>query len=201
MALKTLVKVSGINNLSDARYCAGMGVQMLGFRLEVSEANGPSPARIQEIVQWLSGVAIVAEPVVWPLSEQWTALDWDMIELSKAEASDASADLPLLMRISLHKEADMATLPEDMATWHSKVQYFILEIPVQHTSGLSELLGQVCKQYKVLLDTGANDTRLLDMLEEYQPAGIVLHGGQEIKPGLKDFDEMATILEALEVDE
>ena len=31
--LKTLVKVSGIENLSDARYCAGMGVEFLGFPL------------------------------------------------------------------------------------------------------------------------------------------------------------------------
>ena len=32
--LKTLIKVSNINNLSDARYCAGMGVEMLGFSMD-----------------------------------------------------------------------------------------------------------------------------------------------------------------------
>jgi phosphoribosylanthranilate isomerase len=32
MPLKTFVKVGCITNLSDARYCAGMGVDMLGFR-------------------------------------------------------------------------------------------------------------------------------------------------------------------------
>ena len=34
MGLKTLVKVSEVNNLSDARYCAGMGVEMIGFSLD-----------------------------------------------------------------------------------------------------------------------------------------------------------------------
>lgn len=34
MALKTFVKISGVNNLSDARYCAGMGVNQLGFNIE-----------------------------------------------------------------------------------------------------------------------------------------------------------------------
>ncbi len=33
MALKTIVKVGNITNLSDARYCAVMGVDMLGFCL------------------------------------------------------------------------------------------------------------------------------------------------------------------------
>ena len=32
--LKTQVKVSSITNLSDARYCAGMGVDLLGFPIQ-----------------------------------------------------------------------------------------------------------------------------------------------------------------------
>ena len=35
--LKTLVKVGEINNLSDARYSAGMGVELLGFALKHPE--------------------------------------------------------------------------------------------------------------------------------------------------------------------
>ena len=32
--LKTIVKVSEVNNLSDARYCAGMGVEYIGFSMD-----------------------------------------------------------------------------------------------------------------------------------------------------------------------
>ena len=61
MALKTFVKISAINNLSDARYCAGMGVDMLGFALEPTNPDSISPEKYTEIIGWLSGVKFVGE--------------------------------------------------------------------------------------------------------------------------------------------
>ncbi|MFT7424854.1 MAG: phosphoribosylanthranilate isomerase, partial [Algoriphagus sp.] len=34
MALRTFVKINGITNLTDARYCSGMYVDLLGFTFE-----------------------------------------------------------------------------------------------------------------------------------------------------------------------
>jgi phosphoribosylanthranilate isomerase len=52
MALKTLVKASEVNNLSDARYCAGMGVEMLGFCLDENHPKFIELARLREISVW-----------------------------------------------------------------------------------------------------------------------------------------------------
>ena len=54
--LKTKVKVSAIENLSDARYCAGMGVEWLGFSMTDVPLD-----KFNEIRNWLSGVQIVGE--------------------------------------------------------------------------------------------------------------------------------------------
>ena len=54
--LKTLVKVSSISNLSDARYCAGMGVDLLGFPIQDITLE-----KFTEIRNWLAGVQIVGE--------------------------------------------------------------------------------------------------------------------------------------------
>ena len=48
MALKTFVKISGVNNLSDARYCAGMGVNQLGFNIEDKHPNYTDPQSFKE---------------------------------------------------------------------------------------------------------------------------------------------------------
>jgi phosphoribosylanthranilate isomerase len=56
MALCNLVKVSNIKDLSNARYCAGMGVELLGF--DVDEL---SVETFTEIKNWITGVKIVAE--------------------------------------------------------------------------------------------------------------------------------------------
>ena len=61
MALKTLVKVGNISNLSDARYCAGMGVDMLGFRVISGQEHYVSPELFKEIRGWFSGPSVVAE--------------------------------------------------------------------------------------------------------------------------------------------
>ena len=39
MALNTLTAVTEINNLSDARYCAGMGVDIIGFNLAAGQGS------------------------------------------------------------------------------------------------------------------------------------------------------------------
>ena len=61
MALKTLVKISEVNNLSDARYCAGMRVAFLGFSLDKTNSRFISPSKFKEITKWVSGVAFVGE--------------------------------------------------------------------------------------------------------------------------------------------
>ena len=53
--LKTTVYVSDINNLSDARYCAGMMVDYLGFNIDKIGIE-----EFREITQWVEGT-IVAE--------------------------------------------------------------------------------------------------------------------------------------------
>ena len=61
MALQTIVKVSTVNNLTDARYCAGMGVDLLGFSMDGSSPDYVDPVRFAEIRSWVSGVQIVGE--------------------------------------------------------------------------------------------------------------------------------------------
>ena len=61
MALKTLVKISNVTNLSDARYCAGMGVDMLGFSMDADSPDYIEPKKFAEIRGWVAGVQIVGE--------------------------------------------------------------------------------------------------------------------------------------------
>jgi len=48
--LKTKVKVSKVTNLSEARYCAGMGVDFLSFPV-----SSVDPKTYQEITGWVAG--------------------------------------------------------------------------------------------------------------------------------------------------
>ena len=61
MSLRTFVKVSSVNNLSDARYCAGMGVNLIGFNIDPESEDPVSPADYQEITEWISGIDFAGE--------------------------------------------------------------------------------------------------------------------------------------------
>jgi phosphoribosylanthranilate isomerase len=61
MALKTKVKINRITNLTDARYCSGMYVDVLGFSLEKGAPHYLSPSQFQEITGWISGTDYAAE--------------------------------------------------------------------------------------------------------------------------------------------
>src|SRR5690242_4975145 len=89
MALARIVKVGNISNLSDARYCAGMGVDMLGFRVIESQNNFMSAKQFQEIRGWVTGPRIVAEIYGIDSAETMTSIlnDYrpDVIELGLEE--------------------------------------------------------------------------------------------------------------------
>jgi phosphoribosylanthranilate isomerase len=65
---------------------------------------------------------------------------------------------------------------------------------------IKEDLKNWCKNFPIILGIGIKKEELDLILNEIKPAGISLKGGEEIKPGLKSFDELSSILEELEID-
>jgi phosphoribosylanthranilate isomerase len=78
-----------------------------------------------------------------------------------------------------------------------------------HLTSKDEILSERSKkmiQYfsersQVILGAGINPESVENLLNSYPLKGIGLTGGTEIKPGLKDFDELANILEKLEIED
>jgi hypothetical protein len=64
-----------------------------------------------------------------------------------------------------------------------------------------EIILKVSGQASVILGSGISEFNVKSLVAELKLYGIALEGGEEIKPGLKDFDELADILEELEVED
>ena len=197
MALKTFVKVSGINNLSDARYCSGMEVNQLGFSIESSSSNYTDPEKFKEIKGWLSGVAYVGE--LEPNSTIDTAhlnqYELDAIQVaSPAQVAGVSVlGLPVILKI----DVAMITVPL-LDSLKDRVDYFLLESA--HADEVSPDILEIAQNYPMVVAYGFDAGNVLS-LTETPLKGIALQGGDEISPGLRDFDEMMDILEALEIDD
>jgi len=168
--LKTTVYISDINNLSDARYCAGMMVDYLGFNIDKIGVE-----EFREITQWVEGT-IVAE--------------FDTIDVDKINAIIEEFKLDY---VALKSDSIPSNINTKVILISDKQNPDCAFQIVDNNSINSTFTSPI-------LITGNFKPNKVDaILAQPNVKGICLKGGDEIRPGQRDFDEMADILESLEV--
>src|SRR5690606_31291233 len=86
------------------------------------------------------------------------------------------------------------------------VSYFLLSFQSQDDekevlATYASEISALSDKYPLLLGFGLDAASINTLLGETSITGIALQGGHEIKPGYKDFDELADILETIELDD
>lgn len=189
MALATFVKISSVNNLSDARYCAGMEVDQLGFIIEEGQEGAISAEDFKEITDWLSGVEFIGE-----LSTIATTLAQYKIDGIQIQSAD-QVEAALATGLNVVYTTDTTADANQVLTNFPKLSYVLLE------NDSIEELKQLDNPEQVVITNGFNADNVKSIVEEHNLKGIAMKGGDEIRPGYKNFDELADILEALDTDE
>jgi phosphoribosylanthranilate isomerase len=195
--LKTQVKVSSIAYLSDARYCAGMGVDWLGFPLQEIALD-----RFTEIRNWLAGVQIVGEftkASAAQIKEMVATYQPDVIEIDSSVSLVAIQEIaiPKILRVNI----DSDNLPAIFAVSAPYVTHFLLvgDSP-DSLSGMEASVEIWAAQYSIILGLEIPDDELEEWVEQSSIQGIGLLAGQEDRPGFRDFTDLMTILEKLETE-
>ena len=205
MALQTLVKVNSINNLSQARFCAGIGVELLGFDLCPTHPGFVPLQQFEELTGWLSGVKVVGE-----FFDSTPSLIMEKIKSHELHYLETTIPanlkqlhqlgIPQILRLTLTAQTQLDGLRRIMDQKAQFVKLFLIDGDLITSSlDLSEL-SQLGANHSLLLESGVTCQSVLDLLDQSPIAGIALSGGREIKPGYYDFDQMAEILESIEVD-
>jgi phosphoribosylanthranilate isomerase len=189
MPLSRFVKVGSISNLSDARFCAGMGVDMLGFKAVEGQDHYLSPKAFQEIRGWISGPAIVAEvyglrdgdtlaAIIEHYRPDYLELGWDELPFV------GHTDLPLVLAIRPEEAERMAG--------------HVLQGRIAHIL-IPDFDGAAAVNSALPVLAGVRTTADVDQVLSHFPGyGLALNGSAEIRPGLKSFDELADVLERLD---
>jgi len=203
MALKTFVKVSAISNLSDARYCSGMGVDQLGFNLNPTDADAVSPEKCLEILNWVAGVQRVGEfgnlPVeqIGQIQQQ---LPLDLIEVSVIDHVEKVHGFgkPVSVRLDISHPSELNQLKGHLSYLDELVQQVIITSDKQELfEKIKEALAYYNGHIRLIRGFG-NTAENLSELANF--GGIELKGSQEEKPGFKEYGEVMDLLEALEVE-
>ncbi|MEX2592784.1 MAG: phosphoribosylanthranilate isomerase [Anditalea sp.] len=208
MTLKTFVKISNVNNLSDARYCAGMYVHLMGFNLEEHNRNYLSPDKFKEITEWLSGLKYVGEfenshpDNILEIVKSYKEIDYIQIREEAHLQMLVNTRYNLILKQQIRDAKDIQHLIAIAPSLKENNVVLLLESDNQTLQPeFIQLLKDLAERTPVLLGFGINADTVEDVLEQTKIKGIALNGGDEIKPGFKDFDGLADILEILELDE
>ena len=203
MALKTKVKINRITNLTDARYCSGMYVDILGFSLEEGAPNYISPIQFQEITGWIAGIDFAAE---------FTDSDTYTIERRLADYPSISwiesIDLDTLIQLKslgkgliyrLDYQAIDSFLPRLSLLNDHQITLHLTSINKLLSIDNKDFIENLASKVNLLLGYGITSENASSLATIPGLVGFALDGGDEIKPGLRDFDQLGSILENLEV--
>ncbi len=191
MSLKTKVKAGNITNLSDARYCAGMGVDWLGF-----PADSIDPKTFAEITSWVTGPQFVLELSAGAIPESIAEYAVDIIQVNyqQLQKREILANHQLIVALSL---TDWNLAKAELKKNKDRIQHILMLNLTGNKTEDVNILTEIAAHTDVLISLEACPYSLHEILD-FPITGINIAGNSELKPGLKDYTELADVLEQLE---
>ena len=190
--------IRGINNLSDARYCAGMGADKLTFILDPNLPGALDSKAVKELAGWIAGVELIGEfdqltaPEINAIAAE-CALDAVLIRQPRSEAELAEIAPPVYLELAVGAVAINSYLPDSPIG-------LVVELTEPLTTETLNYLAEIAAHRPLWLGPGLNPAQARELVNLLPLAGIVLPSGDEVKPGLRDFDQLEAVFEALEID-
>lgn len=178
--LKTKVKVGSVTNLSEARYCAGMGVDFLSFPV-----SSVDPKMFQDITGWVAGPQFGIE--IQTGAEPIDQYDGDFVQTTTEYIDQIPNTTKLIVSIQAsewNKEKAILTAAKNKILY-LEIQDNLDDSIIHEMSGEFELLVKLANPVD------------LERILRLPVAGISLEGSAEVRAGLKEYP-LAEILEKLE---
>jgi len=199
------IKLSNINNLSDARFAAAVGIDYIGFCFDADDASYIPPVKAKEIFEWTSGINIVAEfgeQRIDEIKDISELLSVDFIELCNTILPDklATFQIPIIKKIDLDK-FDKVSLISEIEAYKKTCYAFHLFSASGKEDFYKDTLKVLCEYNLVIWGLPLTLTNTKNIIDFYKPFALNISGGNEEKPGIKDFDEMNDWLDNLRMDD
>ena len=201
MALKTFVKISNVNNLSDARYCAGMMVDIIGFNVDPTSDSRISPEDFKEITEWVAGVQFAGEftdASKDTICEALNEYPIDLIQISDLNQVEAINLLgkPMIFKLNVESSEDVAAIKSKLSYLDELVKIVILKSTKEDLfEEIDAQIGYYNGNLRLLKGYGLSDNNQLAKFP-----GLELEALKEDRPGYKDYGMVMDVLEAIDED-
>jgi len=151
MALTVTAKVTNIRSLAEARFCAGMGVEILSFQLN---DNGLPLEEAAGITSWLAGVKIAVDAIGLPeenLKQQIEFLQPSYITVSESQliSWQNQGDPGFILQLS---DVDLLSIQNKINIFKDSAEFF--EISYQSTwieNGQEDLFIEISNNSRIMV--------------------------------------------------
>ena len=191
-----LLKVTGISSLTDARYCAGMGVQKLGITFDQNGIGSINLTQFFSIKAWIEGVSWTGTyqgtdiAIFKNLSDQYEISEWTI----SPDLMQCDFDFsPFKVYLKANSISDLNF------TYQSHIAGFEISADGDlFKEGLESIGLIVGKNQELYLDNVANVEFILKNHKLFPNLGYTLVSGEEERPGWMDLSDLQDMLEQLE---
>jgi len=202
------VKICGITNLADARYCAGAGADYLGFLQSDASPRYVEPEAARQIIEWVAGVKTVGVFVnadVETLNETASAVGFDIVQLHGDESAEYCARVarPVIKVFRIRDDDNPAELQRRLDQYIPHVYALLFDTFVENQPGGTgrtfrwETVSALDLDVPVFLSGGLNTANAAAAVAAVEPYGIDVSSGVEHSPGAKDFESVDDLFAAL----
>jgi phosphoribosylanthranilate isomerase len=173
--------------------------------LEEGSAQYVSPTQFQEITGWISGIDYAGEfSDLDAYSIERLLADYPSLTWIESEDLDTLVQLKplgkkLICRVKLEELEPL--LPKIELLQEHEITLHITSTNKSITIDNESIIKKLSSQLNLFLGAGITPENASSLSELPGLYGFALDGGDEIKPGLRDFDQLSAILESLELED
>jgi phosphoribosylanthranilate isomerase len=199
----TKIKICGITNAEDARFCAGQGADFLGFIFVESSPRHIEPEKAATIAKSLRAsdaapkiVGVFQDASADYVREIHSVVGLDLAQLHGNESEDEISEL----RIPAIKSLRVGdTLPDTHAT--PTAAWLLFDTYDERRAGGTgrrfdwSLLAMYERSKPFFLSGGLTPENVVAAVSMVRPDAIDVASGVEASPGVKDHDKIARLFE------
>lgn len=202
-----ILKASSITNLSDARYFASYGINMIGFCFDPQSADFMNPFKAKEISGWIEGPKIVGEfknLSVEAINETIISQKLHFAQIYLADITPeytAINSVPFILEITVAAETNFEEVTIQLEKIFSNNDLVLLSLNAVtklNETKLNTFVKNICNRYPTLLDYNFSSENISAIVHEFKPSGICLHGSHEEKIGTKSFEALDALMSTIQ---
>ncbi len=202
----TKIKICGITSLADARYCAGAGVDYLGFIQYPDSPRYIPPSEAKAIIEWLYGpetVGVFVNETAETINRVVEETGFDVAQVHGQMMPDEVANISCktILALAVSEETTPASLEAQLATYEDAVDYFLLDTAKAGLYGGTgatfnwDIARNLTAAYPIFIAGGLGAHNIAEVIQTLSPFAIDLSSSVESSPGVKDFDKLGELFD------